>query len=399
MPIGNINKIKVLFLVSNYPSVVHPYRGVFFRKIAEGLARNSFIEVSVITPIPFSNKWIERFFKTLKGNHKIVGYEAVNNVYIYRPRYLRLPFMHKLYLSHVFIFPRVSQIVKIIKPDLVDFRTSYSPYPLSRIAVLIKSKFKIPFIYTINGAHLFPHEDKNDRRVFDFITMIQEAVLVQSVSLELKKSVKLTISREPLLTVHPIDLNETFIPESREFLLYKFGLPQVSNYLFFAGQLSYEKGVDRLINAFLKGNYKNTILLLAGDGPLLNCVDSSDIYFLGKVGNKEVMQLMKISTQFVFLTKFEGMPNVLKEAGAMKLPIITTNVGGIPELLNYGERGTIIKNEDEANIIESIRYAIVNPKIGIAKAEKLYQHVLNEFDILKTNKKLIETYMNILNND
>jgi teichuronic acid biosynthesis glycosyltransferase TuaC len=282
---------------------------------------------------------------------------------------------------------------------LVDFRTSYSPYPLSRLAVLIKSKFQVPFIYTINGAHLFPHEDKNDRRISDFITMIQEAVLVQSVSLELKESVKLATSIEASLTLHPIDLNETDIPESREFLINKFGLPQVSNYLFFAGQLSYEKGVDLLISAFLNGNFKSTILVLAGEGPLSNSVKSSDIYFLGKLENKEVMQLMKISTQFVFLTKFEGMPNVLKEAGAMKLPIITTSVGGIPELLNYGERGTILENEVEATIIESIRYAIANPEIGIAKAEKLYQHILTEYDILKTNKKLIGTYLNILNYD
>jgi teichuronic acid biosynthesis glycosyltransferase TuaC len=393
------DRIKILFLVSNYPSRIHPYRGVFFKKIAEGLAQNPNLTISVATPIPYSNVWIEKLFPSLKGNNLIPNDEVINGVNVFRPRYLRLPFLHQVFLSHYVIFSKVAKIIKKLNPDLIDFRTSYSPYPLSKIAVLLNEKFDIPYIYTINGAHLFPHHDKNKIRVDDFNKMIQSAKLVQAVSLELLMSVKIATSIEPILTVHPIDLSELGITESEKEIRQKWGLPNVTNYLFFAGQLSSEKGVDCLIDAFLKGDFPDTILLLAGDGVLMNSVESNNIYFLGKIENAEVLKLMKIATLFVFLTKFEGMPNVLKEAGAMKLPIITTKVGGIPELLNYGERGTIIENDNINTIIDAINFSILNPDIGISKAEKLYKHIIEEYDIVKTNQKLINTYKTILNCD
>lgn len=388
--------MKVLLLVSNYPSAVYPYKGIFFKKIAEGLSVDNKISVSVVAPMPYSNKVIEWFFTSLKGNHKIPGFEKVNNIEIYRPRYFRVPFLHKLFLSHYLIYPKVADIISIMKPDLIDFRTSYPPYPLSKIAVLVKENLGVPYIYTINGVHDFPHSDVNKKRNSDFHTMIHKASLVQAVSQELVDSVKTATLKEPLITVHPIDLKETHIKESKEEIIAKFQLPQASHYFLYAGQLSKEKGVDVLIKAFLQASLENTKLILAGEGTLMNSAISENILFLGKVPNKGVLQLMKISSLFVFLTKYEGMPNVLKEAGAMKLPIITTKVGGIPELLNNGERGIILKDTEIETIVSSMKSFIESPGDSILKAERLFQHISEEYDLGRNSKKLIQIYYKLL---
>lgn len=389
--------MKILFLVSNYPSVVYPYKGIFFKKIAEGLSFENNISVSVVAPMPYSNKVIEWFFTSLKGNHKIPYFEKVNNVEIYRPRYLRVPFLHKLFLSHYLIYPKVAHIINKTEPDLIDFRTSYPPYPLSKLAVLVKDRLKVPYIYTINGVHDFPHSDLNKKRSSDFHAMIHKANLVQAVSQELVDSVKAATSKKPLITVHPIDLKETHIQESKEDIIAKFHLPKASNYFLYAGQLSKEKGVDTLMKAFLEASLDNTKLILAGEGPLMNNVANDNIIFLGKVPNKGVLQLMKISSLFVFLTKYEGMPNVLKEAGAMKLPIITTKVGGIPELLNNGERGIILKDTEIDTVVASMKSFIENPDPSFLKAEKLFQHISEEYDLVNNSKKLVNTYKEIIN--
>ncbi|MDQ3071897.1 MAG: glycosyltransferase [Bacteroidota bacterium] len=129
-----------------------------------------------------------------------------------------------------------------------------------------------------------------------------------------------------------------------------------------------EKGTGRVIEALnlLKGETLNFQLSVVGDGPALgtfkalvqNLGLSDRVTFHGKLDHDGVIELLKASHVFVYpTTASEGFPKVVLEALASGLPVISTPVSVIPELLKSGA-GVVIKNTSPASIAESIMAVI-----------------------------------------
>jgi glycosyltransferase involved in cell wall biosynthesis len=393
-------KTKVLFLVSNYPSEKFPDRGIFFKRMVKGLS-NKGVEVCVIAPVPYSNWLIELFINKLKGYTQIPLFALEDDVKIYRPKYFRFPFIHKLYLSHFFQLYLIRKILNKENPDIIDFRTSYPPYPLSSVVLKIHSEFKIPYIYTINGIHLLPEDETNTIKRKNFIKLIDNASKVLSVSVQLSNSIQILSKKNVELTIHPIDFKELDNSNSEknsEISNIFLNDSNVFCYLF-VGELTYEKGVDTLLETFLNLNLPNIKLLLVGDGKLFKSVSSCNIEFLGKLPNSDVIQLMRKVNCFIFPTRYEGMPNVLKEAGALGLPIIASKAGGIPELLNMGERGYLLEDVSYSAIKESIIYTLNSLDIMRDKSDKLKRYLKENYDVDRTSAVLKQMYLEIINSN
>ncbi|GAA4087106.1 glycosyltransferase family 4 protein [Mucilaginibacter panaciglaebae] len=128
---------------------------------------------------------------------------------------------------------------------------------------------------------------------------------------------------------------------------------RVNDFVFcFIGRIVSDKGVNELVNAFLKVNavYPSTKLLLVG--PFEDHLDplqastkniiltNNNIIVPGY--QKDVRPYLAISTAFVFPTYREGFPNVLMQAGAMNLPCITTDINGCSEIIKHMVNGLIV---------------------------------------------------------
>ena len=106
----------------------------------------------------------------------------------------------------------------------------------------------------------------------------------------------------------------------------------------YVGQIERHKGVELLINAFkkLEGDYG---LLIVGPGSMLeelkeNTKDAR-IKFLGSKSKEEVRELMQKADCLVVPSLcYENSPTVIYEAFANNLPVIASDLGGIPELLD-----------------------------------------------------------------
>lgn len=79
-----------------------------------------------------------------------------------------------------------------------------------------------------------------------------------------------------------------------------------------------------------------------------------EVIFLGNVLHKDMAKYLKISDIFVRASRSEGLGNSFIEAMAAGLPIIGTNVGGIPDFLRDRETGLFAKVEDEKDLAEKI---------------------------------------------
>ena len=176
----------------------------------------------------------------------------------------------------------------------------------------------------------------------------------------------------------------------------KYGLPHNAKFIFFAGRLVKEKGIEKLIKAVEQLEEKNIYLLVAGDGDLYNQLieeKHANVIFLGKISYESVICLMKDAEVFCFPTDYpEGFPTVVLEAAAAKCFVITTQAGGSQELI-INEKYGIIMHE---NTIEEIRDSL-SKALHIDKKpmiERTYQRLGACFTWEQTCKKLMEIYLN-----
>jgi colanic acid/amylovoran biosynthesis glycosyltransferase len=86
----------------------------------------------------------------------------------------------------------------------------------------------------------------------------------------------------------------------------------------------------------------------------------------------------------------DGVPTVVIEAAIAKLPIITTNAGGISDLILDGETGIIIPQRDAQALAEKIDHLIIHPELRKSLGEKAYTRAIVLFDLDENVKKLEE---------
>lgn len=84
----------------------------------------------------------------------------------------------------------------------------------------------------------------------------------------------------------------------------------------------------------------------------------------------------------------DGLPNVLTEACAVGLPVITTDISGIPELIISDETGIVVPRKNSFAIAKAIRHLYSEPEFSVMISKRARQRVENLFDIKITSPKM-----------
>ena len=137
--------------------------------------------------------------------------------------------------------------------------------------------------------------------------------------------------------------------------------------LLYVGRLSYEKGLEHLIKSMHQLGPEMCRLLICGEGPdrkrLENLVNESGLNdcvdFLGFIPwGKRLSEVYVQSDIFILPSLSEGIPKVLLEAMAKGLPVVATNVGGIPDIISGEENGILVPSGDSQAITDAVRLLI-----------------------------------------
>ena len=171
-------------------------------------------------------------------------------------------------------------------------------------------------------------------------------------------------------------------------------LKNETKYIIYAGRISKEKGVESLIDAFMKCNLKGVILKIVGDGPSKNYLqekyNNNKVEFIKLLPNKEVLKLINNSLAVVTATKlYEGQPTLLCEASAMGVPSIFPQTGGILEFFpnNYELSFKQFDYEDLESKLNLLSDLQKIESIGL-KNKKFINSYLNKEDLLNKFESL-----------
>lgn len=102
---------------------------------------------------------------------------------------------------------------------------------------------------------------------------------------------------------------------------------------------------------------------------------------------REVEKYLARSDIYVASSRYEGLPLSVLEAMSAGLPVVCTNVGGVPEVVSDGENGILISNGDKESYVKALREMILNEEKRIAFGEKS-RELSKKFDI----KQMVEGY-------
>lgn len=163
-----------------------------------------------------------------------------------------------------------------------------------------------------------------------------------------------------------------------------------------------KKGIQYLLEALLElknRGVENIELILAGEGPLknqfLSFIDENDlndmVNYIGKIKGTEKQEFFQNIDVFILpcialkIDK-DGIPVVLMEATAASLPLISTNVSGIPEICFNDVNGILIEQRNVKEIVDAIIFMIENKDKRHFYAKNSLK-ISEEYDIMKNSSE------------
>jgi glycosyltransferase involved in cell wall biosynthesis len=175
------------------------------------------------------------------------------------------------------------------------------------------------------------------------------------------------------------------------------------------GRLVEKKGFPDLLRALgkLKASGRRITCRVYGDGPLLRPLaelrDSlglaDDVHFAGERSRETIIQALHSSDVFVLTPTVtedgdrDGIPNVLVEAMACGLPVVSTSAGGISELVTHGENGFLTAPGDVTGIENHIATLLDSPKLRQQMGVAARLTVESSYDVNMAAERLIRIFL------
>jgi glycosyltransferase involved in cell wall biosynthesis len=148
--------------------------------------------------------------------------------------------------------------------------------------------------------------------------------------------------------------NFSFIPE-------KWDLSRKKDYVLFFGRLSKEKGILTLLEAIRKTGLK---VKIAGTGPLQKEVENfvaglRNLEYLGHKSGDELKQLISGSEYVVVPSEwYENNPMTVIESYALGRPVVGSEIGGIPEIVENSKTGFLFESRNADNLAQTLENAV-----------------------------------------
>ncbi|KML11022.1 glycosyl transferase family 1 [Bacillus safensis] len=388
--------MKVLWLTSVYPSEKHPSEGVFHETQVQELLKQG-IEVTVICPNPVNPPVLRMLKASYRQKRDLPEQEVRNGVTVYRPPYPALPGQLKWAQPSKRIAASVLRAMQRhqLSPDFIH---AHFAMPSGGAAAVIQKETKIPYLLTLHGSdvNVYPGFSKGAQAAFE--TAVKQASAVLTVSEELAKKTNEMTKVEATCLPLGIPLQSFSITgEDQEGIRKHLGLPLQDKLVVFVGRLVKEKGLLELADAV--SSMDGVKAVFVGKGPLAKELSEragASIILPGQVPNEQVREYLMAADLFTLPSYSEGMPTVVLEALALKVPVIATRVGGLPSLFSTYQH-LLVEPRSTRQLKEAIHACLYENRWNEQVKNDLYEMVHTEYSSEHNAKHLIQQYEKVLN--
>lgn len=397
--------MKILYLVNQYPKVSH----TFIRREIQALEKQGAI-VSRLAMRSDNPDGMSEIDKTeYEKTHYVLKISPINLVLdlvklvVSSPKnfFSTLKVMWKMYaassqglLKHLIYILESANVVKHCKQQNIEHIHAHFGTNPAEVAMYTSLLSGIPYSFTVHGP-----EEFDKPLTLNLKVKIHHASMVVAITHFCKSQLFRWSKFEDWHKVKVVHcgLEDTF-----------FNIEQIETTennkqlrLLCIGRLCEQKGQLLLIEAFKNCLQRglNAHLTLAGDGEMREIVESciveheltDSITITGWVDSNTIKSLLSESDAMVLPSFAEGLPVAIMEAMATNVPVISTAIAGIPELIKDGETGLLMN----AGSIEQLENVLLQfsklsdeqlhrMKQTAFRAVKAAHHIDNEAKLLRS---------------
>ena len=290
--------------------------------------------------------------------------------------------------------------IKEINPDIVHVQGTHYPYNYISIALL----GKYPVLITVHGLMATEYKYESGINFLSaFISYLLEKYALSKIkdiivlAPQIEQIIRKMTDSKTYIIPNGVDCDET--DDIRTFKAIKH--PS----MIYMGVLENVKGVDVLIKAVktIKSDVPDIHLYVAGQGfqeenlkKLTKKLDlDGNIDFLGYISGEEKYSLMKSANVLVLPSLWESLPIAVLEGMACGKPIIASNVGGVPYLVDDGVNGFLVQPGEVNELADKIITLLKDKKLQEAMGRESLNRS-EDFEWNKIAEKTIDLYKEIL---
>jgi len=295
----------------------------------------------------------------------------------------------------------LAKVINAERPSLVNSHLTYSNHLI--LLARLFSNYNFPVLLT---EHNYMSLNLRNERYYLLKKLLIKALYPRAtgiivVSQGVKRDLidNYGIKEEKCLTIYnPVDIDkiDIMLKESCEHSWFKEKVPIIIA----CGRLTRQKNYPLLLKAIrLVSNERKVRLIILGDGELrselelmaakLNLRDN--VLFLGF--QKNPFKYIARATIFVLSSSWEGFGNVIIEAMACRVPVISTSCpAGPDEIITHGVNGLLVPINDEKALAESILNLLYNERLRTKLAEAGRKRAM-DFEVKKITNCYKSAYL------
>jgi glycosyltransferase involved in cell wall biosynthesis len=168
------------------------------------------------------------------------------------------------------------------------------------------------------------------------------------------------------------------------------------------GRLVPEKGQRLLLEgaAELRDRGIQLRLTFVGDGPMREALERDALAyglngtatFTGALSHPETLELMRTADLLCLASFAEGVPVTLMEAMALGLPVITTRVMGIPELVEHEVGGLLVAPGNQPELVAALERLAHDPTLRAELGANARAKVVNDYNLWTETRELLKLF-------
>ena len=373
---SNQKNIKIYSLSTTYPDSAESPKPKFVHIVNRELVKLG-VSVTVITPHSKGSKRkqimdnvVIKRFRYLPQNLELNYSSVAEGI-----RGSRFGKMKIVLLTIGLITTTISECIKA-KPDIIH---AHWAFPGGYVASFVSKIFGLKYVVSIHGGEI-PLLKK-----FSFLQkpvikcLNKSAQVIVNGNYSKEELEKMGVRKEKMIKINP---PPNFVKHcsDQEFLknFRKKFVDENTKIILFCGRLTERKGVEYLIKAFPAIKSKNVHMIIAGGGgkeEYLKKLSSSlhlenNITFFGRAKDDELGFLHDISDVFVCPSiidsqgETEALGLVIPEAMESQMPVIGTDVGGIPDIIKNEINGILVPQKDPKAIANAVDKILGSPEFS-----------------------------------
>lgn len=371
--------MKIGVISSAYPDYEDDPHGIFVHRLMKEIAKKGH-EVHVLAP-----------YTGGETEYALEGVHVERFHYFYPRRFEKLSgragmidnvkegFLVKIQVLTFLFFNVVHSLLKLRKMDVIHVQW---PIPNGLGGIFLKKIYGIPYINTIHGEEV--HLSKRYHLLFALRWLVNNSLKTVTNSTATRKFCMESGLDGDKIEVIPFGVDTDFF---RPLEVYKDeNIFQILS----VGYLIERKGFEYLIRAMplVLEEHANARLKIVGSGPLESELKEliyelelgDEVEIVKNISDDELLMVYNSADLFVLPSivdsqgNTEGLGVVLLEAMACGLPVMGSNVGGIPDIIRDGETGILFTEKDSSMIAEKINLALENKP----QMEKIATNGINE---------------------